>query len=312
MIWHSTGFGIEQQGTQILQTEGGIAAQRFVPQIQCAEDVEKIKMPVVTVDRHATAARLAAMQEVFAGILPVKLQGVKHYWFTPWDNLIRWYGVEEAMVDLVERPELVNAAVARVVDACLVELDQMAALDLLELNNDNTRIGSGGYGYTDELPGPTWDGRTIEPQHMWGCSNAQIFVGVSPEMHWEFALRHEMRWLQRWGLTYYGCCEPLDQKLEILRRIPNLRKISMSAWIDPSRAAEAVGTDYVFSYKPSPAVLAEDQWNVEKARLHKVLETVKGCRVEVILKDISTVRGQPQRLWEWEKMAMALVRSMGA
>jgi hypothetical protein len=29
--------------------------------------------------------------------------------------------------------------------------------------------------------------------------------------------------------------------------------------------------------------------------------------VEVILKDISTVRYQPQRLWEWERMAMRIV-----
>ena len=45
---------------------------------------------------------------------------------------------------------------------------------------------------------------------MWGCSNAQIFSEVSPKMHWEFALEHDLRWLRRWGLNYYGCCEPLD------------------------------------------------------------------------------------------------------
>jgi hypothetical protein len=30
---------------------------------------------------------------------------------------------------------------------------------------------------------------------MWGCSNAQIFSEVSPQMHWEFALEHDLRWL---------------------------------------------------------------------------------------------------------------------
>lgn len=34
--------------------------------------------------------------------------------------------------------------------------------------------------------------------------------------------------LARWGLNYYGCCEPLDHKVHILRRIPRLRKISMN------------------------------------------------------------------------------------
>ena len=73
---------------------------------------------------------------------------------------------------------------------------------------------------------------------MWGCSNAQIFSEVSPEMHWEFALEHDLRWLERWGLTYYGCCEPLDRKIDLLRRIPNLRKISVSPWCNTERVVE--------------------------------------------------------------------------
>jgi hypothetical protein len=34
------------------------------------------------------------------------------------------------------------------------------------------------------------------------------------------------------------------------------------------------------------------------------LETARGCHIEIIMKDVSTVRYQPQRLWEWEKIAM--------
>jgi len=32
-----------------------------------------------------------------------------------------------------------------------------------------------------------------------------------------------------------------------------------------------------------------------------------GCPVELILKDISTVRYEPQRLWEWEDIARRVV-----
>ena len=101
---------------------------------------------------------------------------------------------------------------------------------------------------------------------MWGNATAQIFGSVSGRMHWEFALKHEMRWLERWGLTYYGCCEPLDIKMGLMRRIPNLRKISMSPWVNTERAVKEVGADYVFSRKPTPAVLAEDTWRPERAR----------------------------------------------
>ncbi|NLF01769.1 MAG: hypothetical protein GX601_12410, partial [Anaerolineales bacterium] len=149
------------------------------------------------------------------------------------------------------------------------------------------------------------------PHNLWGNATAQIFSIVSPEMHWEFALKHEMRWLERWGLTYYGCCEPLDIKMGILRRIPNLRKVSMSPWIDTERAVAEVATDYVFSRKPTPAVFAEDRWRPELARqqLREFLDVARGCRIELVMKDISTVRYQPQRLWEWERIAMEMAEA---
>jgi hypothetical protein len=128
-------------------------------------------------------------------------------------------------------------------------------------------------------------------------------------MHWEFALKHELRWLERWGLTYYGCCEPLDVKMGILRRIPNLRKVSTSPWVNADRAIKEIGGRYVMSRKPNPAWLAEDVWrpDMAEADLRAFLDKARGLPAEVILKDISTVRYQPQRLWEWEKMAMRVV-----
>jgi hypothetical protein len=228
--------------------------------------------------------------------------------------LIRWWGIEQAMTDLIERPNLVHAAVDRLVDAWMVELDQFESMNLLSLDANNTRIGSGGYGYTDQLPGDPFDSEYVRPHNMWGCSNAQIFSDVSPQMHWEFAVEHDLRWLRRWGRTYYGCCEPLDRKIDILRRIPNLRKISVSPWCDTPRAFEQIGTDYVMSRKPSPAILAEDTWHPERARkdLRDFLQQAGGSHVELIMKDISTVRYQPQRLWEWATLAMEMAEEYGS
>ena len=45
-------------------------------------------------------------------------------------------------------------------------------------------------------------------------------------MHEEFALRYESRWLERFGLSNYGCCEPLDRKVDIIKKaVPNLRRL---------------------------------------------------------------------------------------
>ena len=210
-------------------------------------------------------------------------------------------------MDLVMRPEMVHAAVDRMVDAWMAELDQFAEMNLLELDNNNTRVGSGGYGYVDDLPGDDFDPQYVRPKNMWGCSNAQIFSEVSPEMHWEFGIEHDMRWLDRWGLTYYGCCEPLHRKMELMRRIPNLRKISVSPWCDFEEIFSEIGNDYAISAKPSPAVFTDDGWSAENARsgIREVLDAAGGKgHVELIMKDVSTVNYNPQRVWEWADIAM--------
>lgn len=101
--------------------------------------------------------------------------------------------------------------------------------------------------------------------------------------------------------------EPLDKKIEILRRIPNLRKISASYWNNAERLVEKVGSDLVLSHKPTPALFARDDWHPDMARkeLRNFLKRAgSNSHVELIMKDISTVSYQPRRLWEWSAIAL--------
>lgn len=308
IVYSTTDFGIvEEVDVVFTDKENDIYSRHFKIQIREPEDIEKIKIPRITYMPKATQYSFEAMQDIFSGIIPVKKVGQTHIWFTPWDFLIRWWGIEEAMLDLCMRPEMVHTAYEKMVDAWMVELDQFEQQNLLSLDCNNTRIGSGGYGHTKALPGKNSDPDYVRPMNMWGCSNAQIFSSVSPEMHWEFALEHDLRWLKRFGLTYYGCCEPLDNKAEILSRIPNLRKVSVSPWVNVNRAVENLGDKYVLSRKPSPAVFIK--WDTEEAKkqLVEFQDAARGCNVEYIMKDISTVNYQPQMLWEWAEMAMKVV-----
>jgi hypothetical protein len=210
---------------------------------------------------------------------------------------------------MIDRPELVRMSIARMVDVMLGRFEQYERMGLLSLNNANYRVGSGGLGFTDELPQPDFDGKRVRMIDMWGNSTPQIFSCVSPEMHWEFALKYEMRILDRFGLNCYGCCEPLHHKVDILRRVPRLRRISMSPFVNIEQGAAAIGQDFIYSAKPNPAVLASNSWRPDLARrdLAELLEKTRGLHLEIILKDIHTTRGEPKRLWDWAKMAMEMV-----
>ena len=310
LVIRDTGFGIEEDVDIIKQDKkSDIVSRKFHPQINDEKDLEKIKNPVVTHDEEASEINYQTLIDLFGDILSIEKKGIIHSWFAPWDELIRWWGVQEALIDLVMRPELVHQAMDRLVNAYLYRLQQWRNLNLLSLTDGNYRVGSGGLGYSDELPQADFDPAHVRTIDQWGRKKEHASRRFSPKMHEEFAIQYEKRWLEQFGLNYYGCCEPLHNKIEILKSIPNLRKISMSPWADIEKTVEKTDGKHVLSYKPNPNVFATDEWNPTQTRknLSETLDKTRGCVVEVIMKDISTVRYKPQWLWEWSEITMDLV-----
>ncbi len=302
-----SGYGISED-TDIVTTDetSDVVSRHFKVVIKEAQDIEKILVPKVTHDERESARRYGVLNEAFGDLLKIEKRGAAGWWFAPWDELIRWWGIQEALTDLVLKPELIHRAMERLVDAHIGRLEQLIEMGLLSLNNCNVRVGSGALGWTDELPGEEAEPGAVEPKHLWGCATPQIFSEVSPQMHDEFALKHELRWLEKFGLNYYGCCEPLHHKIGILRKIPRLRKISVSPKAKADVAAAEIGNDYVLSLKPNPAILATDDWDADKVRAYtrELFEQTRGCVVEMIMKDISTVRYKPRRLHDWARIAV--------
>jgi len=97
--------------------------------------------------------------------------------------------------------------------------------------NNGTSTSAPGCGYTDELPQTDHvPGTPARVKDMWGFPNRRD-VGVSPEMSRNscFLTKPDYRALR---LSYYGCCEPVDARWPIVRRIRNLRAVSVSPWFE--------------------------------------------------------------------------------
>ncbi|HDZ19736.1 hypothetical protein LCGC14_0015810 [marine sediment metagenome] len=301
------GYGIEGDWTQPDHVFG---ASQINPILNGDEDpAAMIAMPTVTVDWDAAEERLEFVSEVLGDILRVQKRGLIGYWFATVDDFISWRGIENTMMDMVDRPEWLHAWLDRMCEFKLSQIHQYEELGVLSLNNACDTIGSGGIGYTDLLPADDFDGEHVRLKDQWGHATTQIFSEVSPAMHEEFALKYEKRFCEHFGLSNYGCCEPLDLKVDIiLKNIPNVRKLSMSPKADVARGAEALGKRAIFSWKPNPAWLGMPTWDIDwqREQMRDAFEKTKGCVVEVIMKDLHTVCGEVNRMWEWVDMAREL------
>jgi len=294
-----------------IDPNNSVVSHQYIDQLKTEEDLEKIKIPQVSLDEKATAEAEEKAQEIFDGILEVRMQGLIPN-FAVWDQIVQWHGVENSLMDLIKRPNFIHKIMSKVTEAYLLMLDQLEEQGLLGYGQGTIHCSGA---YTDELPAPGFNPDRPRAKDLWTCGMAQIFSTVSPAMHQEFELHYAVKWYEKFGLVYYGCCEPLHDKIDIIRNIPHLRKISMSPWVNQEKGAEGIGPDFVFSRKPNPAFLAGDSWDpdVVEKDLRKTLEicTRHACPVEFILKDISTIRYQPQRLWEWADIAMKVVTRIG-
>ena len=127
----------------------------------------------------------------------------------------------------------------------------------------------------------------------------------------EFELPYITKMAEHFGSIYYGCCDRLDDRLDMVKKIPNVRKVSCSPWSKRENFAENIGTELIMSNKPTPALIAETSvdWDAVRDDLKRTVDLARANNVnlEMILKDISTVANHPDRLTRWAEIAMQVV-----
>jgi hypothetical protein len=305
-----SGFGITvEEEIAVSDPTSSVAGHGYVNQFETDADLDKIQTPVLTYDDAETSRRLEVAHELFGGALDVVPDGLSPY-LSVWDLISQWMSVEDALYAMIDRPEFVAELVRRLVNGYMTMLDQAEREGLL---CDRQSLIHCTGAYCDELPPADADPDKPRTRDIWMFGLAQMLGTVSPAMFEEFEVQACRPLFERFGLVYYGCCEPLHARMEQVRKIPNVRKISMSPWVDEEIGAREIGGDYVYSRKPNPALLAWDRFDEDAAREHMAASIAvcaeHGCPLELIQKDISTVRYEPQRLWRWAEMAMELVEA---
>lgn len=303
------GIGIKIQDHQVASNTGSdISAHAYTDQLQTEDDLAKLHEPEIVYDQATSNQMLAVANEVFAGLMKVEFVGQGALGYSIWDRIAMFRGVENLLMDLAMRPDFMHQTARRFMEIAKSEFRQIEEQGLLDprqlLMHCTTAC-------TRELPADDFDNH-VRPKDVWGRCVAQIFAAVSPDMHDEFDLAYNQELFKDCGLLYYGCCEPLDGKIDILRnRFKNLRKISITPWANPHRAAQNIGSDYVMAAKPNPAFVAMSAFNSQSVEqeITRYCEACKehGTTLEFVLKDISTIGNNPGTLTQWAATVKAVI-----
>lgn len=312
--------GTSNFGVEPIVHQGGdethMGSRSWEPPIKDLDaDFGKLKHRTFSVDRDATLAERERLEDVFAGILPVRMRNMFYWTMGLTIQAIDLIGLEGLMLAMYDNPAGLHRVMKFLHDDNLAFSRWLEEEGLYSLNNENDYNGSGSIGYTADLPrgGAAAVPGRVREQDLWVLLESQETVGVGPELFEEFIFPYQLSIAGHFGKVYYGCCEPVHNRWHIVKRLPNLARVSVSPWADQAFLAKAFGRDYVFSRKPNPALISTGVFDEAAIRedIRGTLAATRGVRLEIIMKDVHTLNNEPDRLARWVRIAREEVALQG-
>ena len=278
-------------------------AWKYDPPLKAPEDLARLVEPHHVIDEEATERDASRLQDAVGDVIEVIVdrspvqQACRPDLST---DLAYLRGLGQVMWDMADDPAWLHELLTFMRDGILAIHDEADAAGHWTLANHQNQAMS----YAQELPDPQANGGPVKRDQLWAFSAAQEFALVSPAMHDEFMLRYQAPITEHFGLVAYGCCEDLTHKIDMLRQLPNLRRIAIAPVADVAKCAEQIQDEYVFSWRPNPAEMVccgFDPGHVRKV-VREAMEASQGCHVDITLKDVQTVEHDTGRIVEWTKI----------
>lgn len=304
-VWNGTGWGgieVKRTGEERYADIGAeISSSAYANQITCLEDIEKIEDPVIKLDTEKEAKIIEEAHFLFDGIVEFRMRGVSMH-LGIWDTVSMWMGVENCYIAMYDDPELLHALMNRLTEGMIRTAERLNAIRGIDIYSNICHCS---HTYLPDMPKEGDLGLT---GNAWACGLAQLFTSVSPSLMDEFEVTYMKRLFPYFGAINYGCCDRLDDRMDVIRKLPKIRKLSCSPWSDREHFAETMPDYCVMVNKPNPSFLAEKSYDEENTRqdIRRTIAAAKAYdrNLEFIQKDVSTVLKDPSRLDRWAAIAM--------
>ncbi len=318
-------YGVPVEIRSAIGKEESIAYSFSFP-IATPSDVHKLKKRTFAVNREKTLRLTEILCDVMGDILPVRLGNYDpfvyefdvgefgdlgfngNFFFGLTWQVYRFIGNQGLLYWVYDAPDAVHQLMSHMLEDRIALFEFFEKEGLLASNADSQMAGPRSYGYVSDLPEPDSQER-VTLKGLWGWAESQEFECISPAMYREFVLPYLAKLSERFGLIYYGCCERIDDKIEmIIDAIPNLRSVSVSGWSDFAKTADILKKEYVYSRKPIPAHMsgATPNWDRLEKDMKDTYAAARDCNLEILYRDVYTINGDRKRLRKWVDMTKSI------
>ena len=315
-------YGIPIEKHRAVSSDGSEVGYSFNFGLRSETDARRLHPRARSVNRRESVRQKELLDDVFGDIMPARLGGFDPFidepGYRPWlgncycgltMDLFKLIGNDRLLTWVYDDPALIHRIMAVIRDDRKAHFRFLEQEGLLYHNTDTWMPCPGSYGFVSDLPECNGECPAASLKDCWCWADSQESAPISPQMFEEFFLPALAEVTRPFGLVYYGCCEGLHDRFELVQKsIRNLRAVSVSGWSDPFRMAEMIGTRYVYSRKPTPAPIsgANPDWDLLREDLTKTLQAARDCSLELCFRDIYTINGDRPRLADWVRMARRL------
>ncbi|MCL4506384.1 MAG: hypothetical protein M1434_13575 [Chloroflexi bacterium] len=297
-------YGVSLQAEHATDGQGGDIAYIYNHPIKTAADIDLLAPRTWHVARDMTCRHFEEVRDAIGDILPVVLHGTGSLFVGLTQDLFKLIGNDNLLTWTYDEPEALHRIMRYLCDDRLAYFGWLEREGLLGLNHTGWElVGSGSPGLTCGLPGGGYGG-TPRLRDVWVWMESQETTMISPAMFSRFFLPYMAEVCRKFGLIYYGCCEPVHDRWDaIIAQIPNIRSVSISPWCDQRLMAQKLGRDFVFSRKPRPWPISGSapDWDALEKDADDTLAAARDCNLEFIYRDVYRI-GDRERLRAWSEL----------
>jgi hypothetical protein len=257
-------------------------------------DLARLQPPRFVIDLPAQEALAEQAATLLDGLLPVHFAN-DELGAGPFEWAVRFRGMDQLLFDVCDRPAFVHR---------LMDFLTAGAMEYQLLREAAGTVDA-------EL----WDWHTVydEPPPClpptalaasWAYVHAQSAASLSPEMYAEFIQPYNARLAALYWRVYYHGCEDLSRKCLTIRDLPNLSLFHVSPWTPAAPVVATLGAAVAYEVHSHPtAVFFEDADAEVRRGLRERHAEMQGLPHVLMICDVETFNGRPDRLLRWTELA---------